>query len=382
MKKNNLWQLMFILSIALLFSTCKKELPCNCNVGDPPVVKVRVFATGLNNPRGLEFGPDRNLYVAEGGIGGSDSTIGECTQVVPPVGPYTGNTTGGRISKVTFAGIRSTVTDSLPSSQTAPGAGSEVSGVADVTFVGNTLYALLSGAGCSHGVSSVPNGLVRINSNGSWNLVANISAFLQANPVENPEEDDFEPDGTPYSLAYVGGSFYFLEPNHGELDKISSNGTINRVVDISASEGHIVPTALTYHDGNFFVGNLNTFPIVEGSSNIYKITPGGQISIWASGFTTVLGIAFDNQNRLYVLESSVGTPFPSAGRGQIVRVSESGQKETIVTGLSMPTALTIGWDGKLYVSNFGYGPSAIGGGQVLEISVKDCDCDGGNKHLY
>src|SRR5579863_8322592 len=49
-----------------------------------------VFATGLDNPRGMKFSPDGKLYVAEGGQGGSTSTAGMCPQVVPPVGPYTG----------------------------------------------------------------------------------------------------------------------------------------------------------------------------------------------------------------------------------------------------------------------------------------------------
>src|SRR4051794_40846817 len=47
---------------------------------------VSVFATGLNNPRGLKFGPDHHLYVAEGGVGGQNSTVGQCEQV-PQVGP-------------------------------------------------------------------------------------------------------------------------------------------------------------------------------------------------------------------------------------------------------------------------------------------------------
>src|SRR5579875_3792373 len=49
-----------------------------------------LYASGLEGPRGLVFGSDGSLYVAEAGLGGSTSTVGSCVQVVPPIGPYTG----------------------------------------------------------------------------------------------------------------------------------------------------------------------------------------------------------------------------------------------------------------------------------------------------
>jgi len=381
MNKTNIWKMAAIIPIMLFIVSCKKQTSPGKQTGNAARVAMlnkkaatplegsfKVFATGLNNPRGLKFGPDGNLYVAEGGLGGNLSTAGQCDQVVFPVGPYTGSLTSGRISKITPDGVRTTVSDKFPSSQANEIIGGDISGVADVEFVGTTLYALLGGAGCSHGIASVPNGIVKVNDNGSWSLIANLSAWLQSHPAAHPEEDDFEPDGTWYSMINVRGDLYAVEPNHGELVKVTTSGNISRVIDISASQGHVVPTAVVYH-GNFFIGNLSTFPIGGGASNIYKITPDGSIKIWTADLNTVLGLVIDKWDRTYVLEMTVGAPFPTPGLGRIIRIDPNGNRVTIATGLSLPTGMTMGPNGKLYVSNWGFGPPASGGGQILEIDV-------------
>src|ERR1700761_5270087 len=79
-----------------------------------------VVASGLEAPRGLRFGPDGDLYVAEAGTGGMNSTSGECAQVIPPVGPYTGGMTA-RISKFDKNWNRTTVASGFPSSVDAMG---------------------------------------------------------------------------------------------------------------------------------------------------------------------------------------------------------------------------------------------------------------------
>ena len=371
-----------MIAMITVWSSCKKEPPsCKTNDG---IAKVSIFATGLYNPRGLHFGPDGHLYVAEAGVGGKDSSVHICPQLqVPfPVGPYVGSPTGSRISRINSNGTRSTVTDRLPSTKGNDMVGGEIQGVADVAFMGNTLYGLLAGAGCSHGVPSVPNGIVKFAANGTWTVFADLGAWFVSHPVANPAPGDFEPEGTPYSMVRVGNDFYVMEPNHGDFVKVSANGVISRVVDISASQGHIVPTAVVYNQGSFFVGNLNTFPIVDGSSKILRISTSGQIQEIATGFTTILGLAFDNQDRLYVLENTTGNPFPTPGTGKITRINCDGSRETIAAELSLPTAMTFGPDKKLYVSNIGFGPMAKGGGQILKIDVKQCKCNDGPSNHY
>ncbi len=321
-------------------------------------------ASGFNNPRELKFGPDGVLYVAEGGVSTGDlNTMGKCDQV-PAVGPYKASATGGRISKI-VNGQRVTVNDKFPSSETSDDTGNLTSSVADIAWIGNTMYAITAGLGCSHGLQHTVNGVYRINGNANPTLVANLSAFQMANPTAHEFLGDFEPDGTWYSMIAVRGALYAVEPNHGELDRISTSGQISRVADISASQGHIVPTVVAIH-GNFYVGNLSTFPI-QGNSKVLKITPSGYVTPVAWGLSTVLGIAFDNRDRMYVLENTVGAQGPAPGLGDIVRIDPNGKKTVIINGLDLPGGMTMGPDGALYVStwSFGGGP---GMGQVLRVT--------------
>jgi hypothetical protein len=222
------------------------------SAAEKPTPAVTTFATGLDNPRGLAFGPNGDLYVAEGGLGGTQTTTSaDCRQVPAPTGPYSGGFTA-RISRINRDGVSTTVVDGLPSSQAAAASSSVVSGVSDVAFIHHTLYALEAGAGCSHGLKGTDNLLLRVNRNGSTTQVADLSKFLKAHPIAHPDAADFEPDGTWYAMVSVGRDLYATEPNHQELDRIAPNGRVSRVLDFSKSfPGNTDwrgPTAIARHD--------------------------------------------------------------------------------------------------------------------------------------
>jgi hypothetical protein len=159
-----------------------------------------------------------------------------------------------------------------------------VSGVADVKFLGGRLYAIEAGAGCSHGLSGTHNSLLRVTPGGHVDDVVDLSAFLIAHPVADTtyEDDDFEPDGTWYSMVARGNALYAVEPNHQEIDRITAQGKITRVLDMartSLSIGRwIGPTSISTHRGDLYFGALGPFPIEPGIDSIWKLTPDGHLT--------------------------------------------------------------------------------------------------------
>jgi hypothetical protein len=339
-----------------------------------------VYASGLEGPRGLAFGRDGSLYVAEAGLGGTDKA---CVKV-PTIGPYKGGLTA-RISKIDSSGTRTTLSSGLPSAVDAQG---DVLGVADVAFNDGSLYAVLAGGGCSHGNPNFPNELLRVNlKDGSWKSVANLSHALVEFPAKYISSDDYEPDGTWYGLISSNGSLITVEPNHGQVFSVTPGGNVSQVIDVSASQGHIVPTSLVEEQGVLYVGNLNLFPIDPQWAKIMTVAKGvlipnplpgfaGPIDSFfnwnivssKAGFTTIVSMKVGPDGLLYVLELSDAPGYPTPGAGKVVRVTRSGAIQDVVTGLAVPTGMTFGPDGRLYVSNLGAAPQGTPG-QILRIEV-------------
>jgi hypothetical protein len=342
-----------------------------------------VIASGLLGPRGMSFGPDGALYVAEAGTGGNTRTDGpppQCMQV-PNIGPYAGGLTA-RISKV-YQGKLSTVASGFPS--TVGGGGMAVIGVADVVFLNGKLYALVAGGGCSHGNPQSQNGIALVDTKtGAWKLIADLGInYLGTHPAKYESPDDFEPDGTWYSMIVSHGRLLTVEPNHGNMISISTSGHIDAITDVSASQGHIVPTTIAEYNGDYYLGNLNLFPIDpqwarvqivrKNDSDDDDVAPGFKdkqpyhIVSSKAGFTTVVSVRFGPDGLLYALELSDAPGNPAPGNGKVVRVKHSGAIEEVIVGLSVPTSMTFGPDGHLYVSNLGAAPP--GAGQILKFAI-------------
>jgi hypothetical protein len=152
-------------------------------------------------------------------------------------------------------------------------------------------------------------------------------------------------------MISIHGALYPMDSNHGELDRVTPNGAIRRVIDISASQGHVVPTALV-HRGATYIANLGVFDPSDGAGDehVWQLTGHHTLKVRATGVEKVLGLAF-RHGKLYAPEMSMTGGSPTPGTGAIVRVKAHGPAETVVSGLMFPTGMTVGPDGAFYVSN-------------------------------
>ena len=323
-----------------------------------------VVMSGLDNPRGLAFGPEGALYVAEAGRGGT----GPCTFSIRPFEPGQPFCYGpsGAVSR-SWRGVQERVVTGLPSYASQFG---QASGAHDIAMLGVGSARVSIGWGADpllRDALGAPwtsfDRLARVDAGGNWRPEVDVGAFeAAANPDAGPL------DSNPYGLLAEPGHVVVTEAGGNALLTVEANGDISTLATFpSRPQGRptdAVPTAVAVGpDGAYYVSELTGIPFAAGAARIYRVVPGQAPTIAWSGFTTVIDIAFDSDGDLYVLEHSTGPVF-FALPGRLLKVAPDGTRTTVLDQLTRPGSIAIGPDGALYVST---NSTSVGTGQVLRI---------------
>jgi plastocyanin len=329
---------------------------------------ISLVAGGLANPRGITWDSDGEMYVALAGSGGTTMTQDDspASQQYGPI--FAGNTASvvriAEVYDVTVNGCPIPVAGGLPSTR---GMSGHDQGPGDVAFLEDTLYVLQDAAGAAATYfPDKPNGVYAVEPDGSVRLVLDLKTWHEQNPVANVPEDLTE-ESEPFAMLAGPGFLWVLEANSGQVLKVTPDGDVTRVADLS--EGHPVPTGLALApEGGVYVGFLTHAPYEDGSSRVVHVADDGTVTEVWTGLTMVTGLAVGPDGVLYALEMATGNtddpPFISPGTGRIVRQTGPDTLAEVVVGLDFPISMTSGPDGALYVSYPAFGADDTFGGIV------------------
>lgn len=295
-----------------------------------------VLAEGLNAPRGISIGSDGAIYVAEAGTGGDDCPMGEAGVCFGPTGAII------RIAD----GTAERIVEGLPS----VGNPQEQYGVSDVVALDDgSLLAIINlgmdpaarQEGSSYGY------LASISAEGQLTLLADVAAF------ESSDDPDggAAPDSNPHSIALAGEGTLVADAGGNDLLLVGEDDGVSLVtvfpptvhefpaemlaamgpppgeempdgeeVARVAAEGEAateaepmpemvpipvesVPTSVVVGpDGAYYVGELTGGPFPTGGAKIYRLEPGAEPEVYATGLTNVMDLGFASDGTLYVAE--------------------------------------------------------------------------------
>jgi hypothetical protein len=333
-----------------------------------------VLATGLDNPRGLAFGPDGLLYVAEAGRGGTS------TMCLPsPTGPELrcyGPT--GSVTRISAPGVQQRVLTGLPSLAVADG--SEAEGPHDIAFgFGNAWITVGSGGDpallAPLAQANILFGhLYRVSLSGEVTPLVDVAAYETAsNPDGGPLDSNL------FALEVLSTRGVVTDAGGNALLEIDPQGTISTLavfpdrlvpgpggVDVPMQA---VPTSIAEGpDGSLYVGELTGFPFPVDGARVYRVpAAGGTPEVVAVGFTNIIDIAIGPDGAAYVLEHDIDGLLQPGTIGRLTRIGPFGLRTELAPGLlDTPGKIAIGPDDNaVYVTTHS---STAGAGQVLRIA--------------
>jgi hypothetical protein len=347
----------------------------------PPAPTVKLIAQGLFSPRHLAFGSGGDLFIAEAGNGGS----GPCFN--GGEGPACmGNS--GAVTKVDRWGRQYRIASGL-ASYANQGTNENAIGPHGITVLGDDGVIITNGGPTEpkdadgatilretlakqNPVADLFGRVLAIGKRGRIAKLADIWGFERDN---NPDAQLGNPaiDSNPVDVAVDGFKLVVADAGGNALDVVKP---FNRVSALSIfanlpSGPQAVPTSVVIGpDRQYYVSQLVGFPFPVGAANVYKVDPRtGAQTVFASGFTNLMDLAFGRDGTLYALEIDHDGLLGGGNEGAIYAIDRRGNKTQLALPagtLPMPGGITATGDA-LYVSING---GSDGDGRVIRISLR------------
>lgn len=339
--------------------------------------RLTVLAANLDNPRKIALGPGGTVYVVEAGSGGNTARrrcLATCV----------GDT--GAIVRVDHGVVTPVVTGL--GSVAGPSA-LEAEGPAAVLLSRGRYDVLMQDMDVTPaGVNPLglrdAGDLILAGSNAaSAQVVANLARFEAIHNPDHgagpgPKFGDPIIDSDPYAMVAYRGGFAIVDASADDLLWLRPDGHISvlavfptqREVLTAAERRDLgphapsvlnvrsVPTCVTVGpQGALYVGELTGWPYQVGKARIWRVLPGHRPELDASGFTTVIDLAYDRADLLVLEIDSRGLLDPTAP-GALIRVAPDGARTLVASaGLDYPTGIAVG-NGLIYISNNGIYPGS------------------------
>ena len=336
-------------------------------------------ASGLANPRGINFAPNGALYVAEAGSGGP----GVCIPSAVPSNPPRCYGETGAITRIDPGIGYTRVLAGLPSLG-FPNGTSE-GGPVDVNFLGTAAIVTL-GFGGDPAMRAQVGGkawmlghLLQMSPSGQYRVLADVAGFESANNSDGATLPNGAPwiDSNPYGTLAQPGRRLVADAGANAVIAVAANGQTSLFAALppfpAPDNRQAVPTSVVEGpDGGIYVGQLTGGPFFKGTASVFRYdSDGSNRTVYAAGFTAVVDIAFDAGGALYVLETASGAPPfpPGLGIGRLLRQCPGGSRSVLLEGLDFPGGVAIGPDGNAYVTNHGTSATT---GEVLRLAVAPC----------
>jgi hypothetical protein len=331
-----------------------------------------VVATGLDNPRGLSFGPDGALYVAEAGRGGTSPLCLPATEPPFPLTRCLGPT--GAITRVSGLLVQRRAVTNLPS--VAGPTGAQAAGPNDVEFGFGSMWITIGlGADPAARVAFEASGvrmgwLARASMNGDWSYQLDLSRFeATANP------DGGHIDSNPFKLLIQANRALFADAGGNAINQIGTDLAISNLAVLPPvavpSGGTTDPVATSMAaagDGQIYIGQLTGFPFTPNAASVWRVpaTGGTPVQV-ATGFTMIIDLAIGSDGAAYVLEHDIDGLLGPSRDGRLTRLMPDGSRTVIASaGLTWPGGVAVGADRALYVTR---NASLPGLGDVVRIPI-------------